>query len=88
MQGDLRPDLTVLLDIDVEIGLQRAGERGELDRFESEQRQFFEAVRQAYLQRAQQEPTRFAIVDAAPPLEQVQAKLAEKIEKFTNDRNT
>lgn len=88
VQGDLRPDLTVLLDIDVEIGLQRAGERGELDRFESEQRQFFEAVRQAYLQRAQQEPTRFAIVDAAPPLEQVQAKLAEKIEKFTNDRNT
>ncbi len=88
VQGDLRPDLTVLLDIDVEIGLQRAGERGELDRFESEQRQFFEAVRQAYLQRAQQEPTRFAIVDAAPPLEQVQAKLAEKIEKFINDRNT
>ncbi len=70
--GPLRPDLTLLLDVPVEIGMQRAKHRGELDRFESEQRVFFERVRQAYLKRAQQEPGRYVIIDASQPLQDVQ----------------
>ena len=52
VQGDLRPDLTLVFDLPVEIGLARAAARGRLDRFEQEDRRFFEAVRQTYLQRA------------------------------------
>lgn len=54
VQGDLRPDLTLVFDLPVEIGLARAAARGRLDRFEQEDRRFFEAVRQTYLQRAAQ----------------------------------
>lgn len=86
VQGQLRPDLTILLDIDVDLGLQRAAERGELDRFELEPRLFFESVRTAYLQRAQQEPGRFVIVDAAPPLEQVQADIRKHLEKLVYEK--
>lgn len=86
VQGSLRPDLTILLDIDIDVGLQRAGERGELDRFESEPREFFEKVRSAYLQRAKDDAKRFVIVDAEPPLEQVQFHLQQIIQKLINER--
>ena len=75
VQGELRPDLTLVFDLPVEIGLARAAARGQLDRFEREARSFFEAVRQTYLQRAAAEPQRYRIVDAAQPLEQVQQAL-------------
>ncbi len=74
-QDELRPDLTVLLDIPVELGLRRAGARGAPDRFEAEQLPFFQRVRAAYLARASQEPYRFRVVDAAQPLAQVQHSL-------------
>ena len=54
MQGELRPDLTLIFDLPVEVGLARAAARGRLDRFEQEQRSFFESVRHAYLARAEQ----------------------------------
>lgn len=76
----LQPDLTLLLDIDIDVGLARARERGELDRIESEQRAFFEAVREGYLALAAREPTRFAIVDASPQLGVVQAAIQGHIE--------
>jgi dTMP kinase len=85
VQGKLRPDLTILLDIDIDLGLQRASERGELDRFESEPRHFFETVRAAYLQRARQDPQRFAIVDAAPVLTQVQNDIRLHLEQLVHD---
>ena len=85
VQGTLRPDLTILLDIDVEVGLRRAGERGELDRFESEPRIFFEQVRAAYLQRARKEPQRFAIVNAEPPLATVQNAILEHLINMVNE---
>lgn len=76
VQGDLRPDLTLVFDLPVEVGLARAAARGKLDRFEQEQRSFFEAVRQTYLARAAQAPERYRVLDAAQPLSQVQADLA------------
>ncbi len=82
--GDLRPDLTLLLDLSVEIGLERAGKRSEPDRFEKEEMQFFEAVRQAYLQIAWDEANRVKVVDASTPLYEVQARIAEVIQEFIN----
>lgn len=75
VQGNLRPDLTLILDIDVELGLNRARQRGELDRFESETIGFFERVRAAYRQRAQVAPERYAVVDAGKTLPEVQAEI-------------
>jgi dTMP kinase len=72
VQGSLRPDLTLVFDLPVEVGLARAAARGRLDRFEQEGQAFFEAVRQAYLQRAQGDPQRYNVLDAAQPLEAVQ----------------
>lgn len=72
VQGKLRPDLTLVFDLPVEVGLARAAARGRLDRFEQEGQAFFEAVRQAYLQRAGQAPQRYSLLDAGQPLEAVQ----------------
>ena len=73
VQGDLRPDLTLLLDLPVAVGLARAGRRGAADRFERETVEFFERVRTVYLDRAGQAPERYRIVDAAQPVEKVRA---------------
>jgi dTMP kinase len=81
-QGGLRPDLTLLLDVPVELGLARASHRGAPDRFESEQRAFFERVRSAYLERARREPARFRIIDAAEPLERVSAVLRDVLARY------
>ncbi|GAB3387643.1 dTMP kinase [Azotobacter armeniacus] len=75
VQGDLRPDLTLVFDLPVEVGLARAAARGRLDRFEQEGRAFFEAVRQAYLRRAASNPARYRVVDAGRPLADVQRSL-------------
>ncbi|MDD0975483.1 dTMP kinase [Pseudomonas fontis] len=75
VQGALRPDLTLVFDLPVEVGLSRAAARGRLDRFEQEGQAFFEAVRQAYLERAKAEPARYRLVDAAQTLAQVQQSL-------------
>ncbi|RYY03072.1 MAG: dTMP kinase [Gammaproteobacteria bacterium] len=76
VQGDLRPDLTFILDIDVELGLNRARQRGELDRFESETIGFFERVRSAYRERAEQSPERYSLVNAGQDLAAVQADIS------------
>jgi dTMP kinase len=81
VQGALRPDLTLLLDLPVDIGLARAGERGAPDRFEQEQLAFFERVRQAYLDLATAEPRRYRVIDAGQPLEAVQAQLAAVLDR-------
>jgi dTMP kinase len=81
-QGSLRPDLTLLLDLPVETGLQRAGERSDPDRFEKEKLSFFEAVRNCYLQRASNEPKRFRVIDASQTLENVQQQIALQLKDF------
>ncbi len=75
VQGELRPDHSLLLDAPVEVGLARAGARAELDRFERENIAFFERVRAVYLQRAKAEPERFSVVDASLDIEQVSASV-------------
>jgi dTMP kinase len=73
-----QPDLTLLLDAPVELGLARARARNGADgpdRFESERAEFFERVRQTYLQRAALEPARFRVIDATGALDDVGAKV-------------
>jgi dTMP kinase len=78
VQGDLRPDLTLLLDAPLEVSVQRIASRGEkVDRFEQEQADFFGRVRTAYLEIAAQAPERVRVVDASQPLAEVQARIAE-----------
>ncbi|MCK5895042.1 MAG: dTMP kinase [Endozoicomonadaceae bacterium] len=75
VQGDFRPDLTILLDLPVVTGMTRVRQRGELDRFEQEALTFFERVRTAYLERATQFSNQYVVVDAAPALADVQATI-------------
>jgi len=82
VQGDFRPDLTLLLDVPVATGLARAGKRGSLDRFEQEQVEFFERVRACYLDMARRHAARYRVIDAAQPLEQVQQELAAVLTNF------
>lgn len=82
VQGSRRPDLTILLDLPVTVGLARARARSAPDRFEQEQVDFFERVRAAYLARAAQEPDRVAVVDASPPLEQVQQQIDTALQRL------
>lgn len=77
VHGDLQPDLTILLDAPADTAMQRAGRRGDLDRFEVEQGDFFDRVREAYLQLAAGEPGRFVVVDCARDLATVQAVIRE-----------
>lgn len=80
VQGSLRPDLTILLDLPVDIGLSRAGERGELDRFEREKVEFFERVRKSYLDQAGQYPDRYRVIDASKTISQVQEQIDVALE--------
>lgn len=82
VQGELRPDLTLFLDLPVAQGLARAGERAELDRFEREEIDFFERVRQGYLDQAKAQPQRYRVVDASPSLAEVQTALAQVIDNY------
>jgi dTMP kinase len=75
VQGGFRPHVTLLLDVPVEVGMARAQARGELDRFEREQQAFFHQVREAYLERARQEPERFKVIDASCSIEEVQGQI-------------
>ncbi len=88
VQKGMTPDLTLLLDMPVEAAARRVASRlddlgGERDRFEREQRGFFAAVRDGYLQRAAGEPERFALIDAAQSLGAVQAQLETILDQRT-----
>ncbi len=81
-QGELRPYKTLLFDLPVEIGMARANKRGPSDRFEQEQLDFFEKVRQGYLSLAKNEPQRFVLIDATQSLIEVGEKVTEIIEQL------
>ncbi len=74
---DLRPDVTILLDAPVEIGLARTGRRGDPDRLDSEKAEFYARVRETYLSLAEAEPERFVVVDASGSLSEVRAAIDE-----------
>jgi dTMP kinase len=84
VQRDLQPDLTLLLDASLDISSARASARnaaaGSSDRFEREQREFFERVRAAYLDRARVEPNRFVLIDAAASVDAVTQSVKQAIE--------
>jgi dTMP kinase len=82
VHGGLQPDLTLLLDLPVERGLDRAGRRSQPDRFEAEEQDFFERVRQAYLERARAEPKRIRVIDAGCGLDKVQSQVRRELELF------
>lgn len=71
VQGDLQPDITLLFDVPVEISIQRLAAARSPDKFEREDAAFFTRIRQAYLQRAQQNPARFRIIDGSKSLDEV-----------------
>lgn len=82
VQGDLRPDLTLLLDLPVEVGLSRANSRSEPDRFEIEKTTFFDRVRQVYLNRAAQFPEQYRVIDATKTIEEVQSQIHQVLNDF------
>jgi dTMP kinase len=81
VQKELRPDLTIIFDLDVEVAFGRIESRGQADRFEREKRDFFEKVRQTYLQRAEHFPERVVIVDAAASIQQVHLEVRDIVRK-------
>jgi dTMP kinase len=88
VQGGLQPDCTLLLDLPVPMGLERARSRraGAADRFEAEARAFFERVRAAYLELARQEPKRIHVIDAGAPLEAVERQVAAVLGRLLHGR--
>ena len=84
----LKPDLTLLLDLPVAHGRSRASRRGDADRIEAEQDDFFERIRAAYLSRAQAEPRRFRVIDAAQPPERVLQAAIDEIEALRTVKAT
>ncbi len=80
--GGLRPDLTLLIDVPVEVGLERTRRRAEWNRFENtEELAFFEQVRDAYLALAAEEPDRFEIVDGSGSVEDADAAIRDAVER-------
>jgi len=82
VQGELRPDLTIILDAPVEVGRARAGSRSEPDRIEKEQDDFFQRVRNAYIELANNYPDRICLVDASVDLDAVQQQIREKLVEY------
>lgn len=86
VQDGLEPDLTLLLDAPVSVGMARASGRGERDRMESEEMAFYERVREAYLALAERHADRFRIIDASQELSDVQSAIRRAVEPFLNDK--
>ncbi len=84
VHGGLQPDRTLLLDLPPATGLARARQRSGLaaDRFEAETEAFFGKVRAGYLELAQREPTRIAVIDAAVSLVEVERQVVKVLEEL------
>jgi dTMP kinase len=86
VQGGRQPDKVLILDLPPEIGMARARSRGELDRFEREDHDFYERVRAGYLMRAEATPERYSVIDAGQALPQVESALSAEIEAWFDER--
>ncbi len=79
---ELQPDLTLLLDIEPQIGLSRVAQRGDPDRFEMEELAFFERVRQGYHQQLAEQPERYRLIDASHSPDDVAGAIHRVLDKF------
>ena len=86
VQGTLRPDMTLILDIDIELGLSRARQRSEPDRFEGETIAFFQRVPGVYQELAASAPERYTLVDAGQPLAAVQEDIEQVLVTLLDGR--
>ncbi|HDX8425454.1 dTMP kinase [Aeromonas veronii] len=84
--GNFKPDLTLYLDIDPALGLQRARHRGELDRIELEQLSFFERTRTRYLELAAKDDS-IVVIDAAQTPEQVKAAIERALDHYLSNEH-
>lgn len=75
VQGDFRPDLTLLLDVPLGVSMARINQTREKDRFEQEEAEFFNRVREVYLQRANEQPERYAVIDSSQSLDAVKNQI-------------
>ena len=82
IQSNLMPDLTLLFDLDVSVGMARSQKRSAADRFEQEKSIFFEKVRACYLKRAEDEPDRFRIINSGLPLQKVEDEITAILRKL------
>lgn len=91
VQGERRPNLTILLDVEPVVGLGRARDRAKtqgdaLDRIEQEAMDFFNRVRNTYLERARRYPDQFEVIDAGQPLSAVKEQLLKVLKRRLGDR--
>jgi dTMP kinase len=84
VQGELRPDLTLILDVAPEVGLQRVSQQGSLDRLEAEQLDFFIKVRECYLDMAKHNPQRYKVIDANRSIADVERQIKQELDKKTH----
>ena len=85
VQGDLQPDLTILLDAPAEVGMARTAKRGAADRLDSEEADFYRRARDGYLELAAADPGRFSVIDASLELPQVRVAIAAEINRLISD---
>ncbi len=85
VQQSLRPDLVLLLDLPVDVGIERASKRGALDRFESEKSDFYQRIRDCYLERAKMNKDCYKVINAASSLAEVQFEIRKIIDQFCQE---
>ena len=83
---NLKPDLTLLLDVDVEIGLQRKRKEDEWNRLDAYELAFHQRVREGYHELCRQEPERWRVIDAMQPKEAVQIALRQAVMQFLQEK--
>lgn len=88
VQGKLRPDLTLLLDLPIELGESRAGQRSEPDRFEQQKQAFKQRVRDCYLDRAKLFPERIKVIDASQSIAAVEQQIVKTLDVFMQENQT
>jgi len=80
--GDFKPDLTVLLDVSVEVGMARIEARAAKDRIELEEREFFERVRSVFIRRSEAFPERIKLIDASGAVDDIHSKICALIDSL------
>lgn len=80
--GNLQPDMTLLLDVTLDVSVSRVDARGERDRFENEKLAFYEKIRSGYLEMAKKQPARVKIIDATKSISDVQSSIKQYIDNL------